>query len=386
MARPKKRTQQLRQSARHATESRERRIVDDTSSDADLPDTHSEEPSVSNREHSRDPHSPGSDDETWDFDLGDELPDLDCDSDDERNERNEMDDQVVAAPEITEESELKKFATFLSDAQEAARARFISAYSQGLNGADLIWVNRSVRTQDSDVLVDHEVSGESRAGRNNRPKGPRTSHTKTNPHREPNSPTDSSSLLSNRRYRHNCHPRPLLRLLPHRLPQRPQRASHPNVVRVNGENGYRGAPALSLNLYSTYRSSLESDHDALPAKRLVLPASAPHIARKAQPAAAPFSPFPALYNRLYYGARGDSPYVSCARPHSKVSAEAVETANEHNKEPHDKGQRTSHTRGPLISGTTCVQPHTASSPYAPTSRRGVRYVCASGALLGGKEN
>ncbi|KAJ7037079.1 hypothetical protein C8F04DRAFT_1180803 [Mycena alexandri] len=88
-----------------------------------LPGTHSEEPSVSNREHSHDPHSPGSDNETWDFDLGDELPDLDCDSDDERNERNEMDDQVVAASEITEESELKKFATFLSDAQEAARVQ-----------------------------------------------------------------------------------------------------------------------------------------------------------------------------------------------------------------------------------------------------------------------
>ncbi|KAJ7040179.1 hypothetical protein C8F04DRAFT_1231101 [Mycena alexandri] len=72
----------------------------------------------------------------------------------------------------------------------------------------------------------------------------------------------------------------------------------------------------SLNPYSNYRSSLESDHEALPAKRLVRPASAPHVARKARPATGPFS-LPALYNRLYYGARDDSPYVSCARPHSK---------------------------------------------------------------------
>ncbi|KAJ7028158.1 hypothetical protein C8F04DRAFT_1266197 [Mycena alexandri] len=103
-----------------------------------------------------------------------------------------------------------------------------------------------------------------------------------------------------------------------------RRASHPNVVvRVNGENGYRGAPALSLNLYSNCRSSLESDHDALPAKRLVLPASAPHVARKVQPAAAPFAPFPALHNRLYYDARDDSPYVSCARPHLKAGTSAL---------------------------------------------------------------
>ncbi|KAJ7036246.1 hypothetical protein C8F04DRAFT_1258095 [Mycena alexandri] len=97
-----------------------------------------------------------------------------------------------------------------------------------------------------------------------------------------------------------------------------QRASHPNVVvRVNGENGTAEHP---LSLYSNYRSSLESAHDTLPAKRLVLPASAPHVARKARPATAPFSPLPALYNRLYYGARGDSPNVSWARTDPKHAA------------------------------------------------------------------
>ncbi|KAJ7024728.1 hypothetical protein C8F04DRAFT_1269991 [Mycena alexandri] len=74
-----------------------------------------------------------------------------------------------------------------------------------------------------------------------------------------------------------------------------QRASHPNVVvRVNGENGTAEHP---LSLYSNYRSSLESAHDT-----------------------APFSPLPALYNRLYYGARGDSPNVSWARTHPKHAA------------------------------------------------------------------
>jgi hypothetical protein len=128
MARPKKRTQQLRQSAKNATKSRQP-IKYDIPSDLDpAPDPGTdasiEEFLVSHEEHSphcsHDHHSPDPDNRTWDFDLGDELPDLDCDSDDEREE---MDDQVVAAPEISEESELKKFATLLSDAQEAARIK-----------------------------------------------------------------------------------------------------------------------------------------------------------------------------------------------------------------------------------------------------------------------
>ncbi|KAJ7815365.1 hypothetical protein B0H14DRAFT_2603474 [Mycena olivaceomarginata] len=112
----KKRTQQLRQSAKNATKSRQP-IEDDIPSDPDpAPGTDAsiEEPFESHEEHS--PHCS----HDRDFDLGDELPDLDCDSDDECEE---MDDQVVAAPEISEESELKKFATLLSDAQEAARIK-----------------------------------------------------------------------------------------------------------------------------------------------------------------------------------------------------------------------------------------------------------------------
>lgn len=59
--------------------------------------------------------------ETWDFDFGNELPDLDCEDPAAGDLEPEMDDEVVEAPEISEENELKKFATLLSDAQEAAR-------------------------------------------------------------------------------------------------------------------------------------------------------------------------------------------------------------------------------------------------------------------------
>ncbi|KAJ7745034.1 hypothetical protein B0H14DRAFT_3606592 [Mycena olivaceomarginata] len=59
--------------------------------------------------------------ETWDLDFGNELPDLDCEDPAAGDLEPEMDDEVVEAPEISEENELKKFATLLSDAQEAAR-------------------------------------------------------------------------------------------------------------------------------------------------------------------------------------------------------------------------------------------------------------------------
>ncbi|KAJ7820398.1 hypothetical protein B0H14DRAFT_2599996 [Mycena olivaceomarginata] len=59
--------------------------------------------------------------ETWDLDFGNELPDLDCEDQAAGDLEPEMDDEVVEAPEISEENELKKFATLLSDAQEAAR-------------------------------------------------------------------------------------------------------------------------------------------------------------------------------------------------------------------------------------------------------------------------
>ncbi|KAJ7898937.1 hypothetical protein B0H14DRAFT_2556989 [Mycena olivaceomarginata] len=73
----------------------------------------------------RSEHSPPPPDldtgETWDLDFGNELPDLDCEDPAAGDLEPEMDDEVVEAPEISEENELKKFATLLSDAQEAAR-------------------------------------------------------------------------------------------------------------------------------------------------------------------------------------------------------------------------------------------------------------------------
>ncbi|KAJ7903035.1 hypothetical protein B0H13DRAFT_1882378 [Mycena leptocephala] len=132
MARPSKRTQKLRKNAQKATQSRKARVEDsDSDSDGDsgpaaVPIT-SHPTSLSHDEHSRcqhDHHCPPPDfdaGETWDFDLGNDLPDLDCDE--WLSGEDELDDEVVEAPEISEETELKTFATLLNDAQEAARVR-----------------------------------------------------------------------------------------------------------------------------------------------------------------------------------------------------------------------------------------------------------------------
>ncbi|KAJ7839421.1 hypothetical protein B0H13DRAFT_1911260 [Mycena leptocephala] len=132
MARPSKRTQKLRKNAQKATQSRKARVEDsDSDSDGDsgpaaVPIT-SHPTSLSHDENSRcqhDHHCPPPDfdaGETWDFDLGNDLPDLDCDE--WLSGEDELDDEVVEAPEISEETELKTFATLLNDAQEAARVR-----------------------------------------------------------------------------------------------------------------------------------------------------------------------------------------------------------------------------------------------------------------------
>ncbi|KAJ7793374.1 hypothetical protein B0H14DRAFT_3159677 [Mycena olivaceomarginata] len=58
---------------------------------------------------------------TWDLNLGNELPDLDCEESALGDLQPELDDEIVEAPEIADETELQKFATLLSDAQTAAR-------------------------------------------------------------------------------------------------------------------------------------------------------------------------------------------------------------------------------------------------------------------------
>ncbi|KAJ7616260.1 hypothetical protein B0H17DRAFT_1220279 [Mycena rosella] len=61
------------------------------------------------------------DTETWNFDFGNELPDLDCD-DLERDRDTDLANEVIEAPEIADEDGLATFAQFLSDAQEEARS------------------------------------------------------------------------------------------------------------------------------------------------------------------------------------------------------------------------------------------------------------------------
>ncbi|KAJ7788906.1 hypothetical protein B0H14DRAFT_3162324 [Mycena olivaceomarginata] len=58
---------------------------------------------------------------TWDLNLGNELPDLDCEESALGDLQPELDDEIVEAPVISDETELQKFATLLSDAQTAAR-------------------------------------------------------------------------------------------------------------------------------------------------------------------------------------------------------------------------------------------------------------------------
>lgn len=60
-------------------------------------------------------------DDNWELNLGNELPDIDCDNIPEGPEEPDLDEEIVAAPEITEESELDAFSQFLSTAQAAAQ-------------------------------------------------------------------------------------------------------------------------------------------------------------------------------------------------------------------------------------------------------------------------
>ncbi|KAJ6496130.1 hypothetical protein C8R45DRAFT_926645 [Mycena sanguinolenta] len=60
-----------------------------------------------------------SDDDSWDFDLGNELPDLECEDIPEQD--LDLDEEIVTAPEITDENELEAFSQFLHDAQVAAQ-------------------------------------------------------------------------------------------------------------------------------------------------------------------------------------------------------------------------------------------------------------------------
>ncbi|KAJ7237080.1 hypothetical protein C8J57DRAFT_1529611 [Mycena rebaudengoi] len=60
-------------------------------------------------------------DDSWDLNLGHELPDVDCDDLPEGPQEPDLDEEIVVAPEITEEKELDAFSQFLFNAQAAAQ-------------------------------------------------------------------------------------------------------------------------------------------------------------------------------------------------------------------------------------------------------------------------
>ncbi|KAJ7498371.1 hypothetical protein B0H11DRAFT_2381653 [Mycena galericulata] len=66
-------------------------------------------------------HSATDNDDNWELNLGDELPDLDCDNISEELQETDLDEEIVLAPKITEESELDEFSQFLFNAQATAQ-------------------------------------------------------------------------------------------------------------------------------------------------------------------------------------------------------------------------------------------------------------------------
>jgi hypothetical protein len=66
-------------------------------------------------------HSAADNEDSWDLDLGNELPDMDCDDILEAEQEPDLDEEIVVAPEITEEKELDAFSQFLFNAQAAAQ-------------------------------------------------------------------------------------------------------------------------------------------------------------------------------------------------------------------------------------------------------------------------
>ncbi|KAJ7478816.1 hypothetical protein B0H11DRAFT_2233962 [Mycena galericulata] len=66
-------------------------------------------------------HSAADNDDSWDLDLSNKLPDVDCDDIPEGTQEPDLDEEIVVAPEITEESELDAFSQFFSNAQSAAQ-------------------------------------------------------------------------------------------------------------------------------------------------------------------------------------------------------------------------------------------------------------------------
>ncbi|KAJ7211808.1 hypothetical protein C8J57DRAFT_1256696 [Mycena rebaudengoi] len=131
MPRTTKRTQTLRKNAQKATQARKSTIKELHDKDCDHGDPvsatgsmHPHNTSHSHPEHHYPTSAPTDIDsgDTWDFDLGNELPDLDCEDPRPEDPEPDLDDEVVVSPEVSDETELAVFSKLLSDAQDTARA------------------------------------------------------------------------------------------------------------------------------------------------------------------------------------------------------------------------------------------------------------------------
>jgi len=67
------------------------------------------------------PESEANYDDNWDLDLGNDLPDIDCDNIPEGPQEPDLDEEIIVAPEITEEIALDEFSQFLFSAQAVAQ-------------------------------------------------------------------------------------------------------------------------------------------------------------------------------------------------------------------------------------------------------------------------
>ncbi|KAJ7610688.1 hypothetical protein B0H17DRAFT_1153599 [Mycena rosella] len=110
------------ENARKATESRKSR-VEEVPDEGDAVPQAAPTATQTHTNHSADHlhnHDHADPDDSWDFDLGNELPDIECDGGSAEDD-SDLDEEIISAPEISDESELDAFSSFLHDAQCAAQ-------------------------------------------------------------------------------------------------------------------------------------------------------------------------------------------------------------------------------------------------------------------------
>ncbi|KAJ7036255.1 hypothetical protein C8F04DRAFT_1338922 [Mycena alexandri] len=106
--------------------------------------------------------------------------------------------------------------------------------------------------------------------------------------------------------------------------------------------------------------------NTLPAKRLVLPASAPHIVRKTRPKLLPLFSLPlSLHNRLYYDARDDSPLLGA--PSLKGREQAQRKPDD--RKAHAAGTIRAYTRTPIHRACGAVYAICASGDVSAAEKK-----------------